>query len=295
MINTLRYTKEIREIFNTLKNSIQTKTKTKTNANTINLINNAVVKIIDNINKDSSNKIIPETPLPPLVVDETLNTQLHAYKNPDPFYDLRVCKTIGDGSCLIHSFLNSTSEAYRSINDKNKGSVGMFFRGQIISLFYLDELIELINSHFKAEIFLNNNLEFNLNTINGEILGQLRGSDVKKMKSEAKILFKEKFVRLFKNEFNQELTGKSTIIDDISDKYVEWFTIDALYIYLEDDAIQKMADIFKINILVFVFNQSSNNQIYSIFYSGKRREEMTTEFISTMPDNNCPWIIMYNS
>lgn len=282
MIDTLRYTKEIRKIFNTLKNSLKTKTKT----NAINVINNTVVEIIENINKDLNNKIIIETS-PLLIVDETLNTQLHAYKKPDPFSDLKVCKTIGDGSCLIHSFLNSTSDAYRSINDKNKGSVGMFFRGQIISLFYLDELIELINSKF-----IDDKIDLKLNNINGEILRQLQGFvDRNKIKIEAKNLFEQKF----KNEFNQELIGKMDILDEISNKYVEWFTINALYIYLEDDAIQKMADIFKMNILVFVFNQSFDNQIYSIFYSGKKREEMTTKFISTMPDNNCPWIIMYNS
>jgi hypothetical protein len=290
MSDTLRYSKEIRQIFNDLNDSL----KTKTNTNTINIINNTVVKISDEIynTSDQNNKISSETS-PALVVDEPLNTKLHAYKEPDPFSDLKVYKTIGDGSCLIHSFLNSTSEAYRSMNDKNKGSIGMFFRGQIISLFYLDELIELINSNFKSENFIDDKIDLNLNKLNSEILAQLQlqKPDPNQIKSKAKELFKQGFVKLF----IQELNGKSDIIDEISNKYVEWFTINALYIYLEDDAIQKIADIFKINILVLVFNVSFHNQIYSIFYSGKKREEMTTEFISTMPDNEYPWIIMYNS
>ena len=52
-----------------------------------------------------------------------------------------VAKTVGDGTCLVHSILQSTSEAYRSIPHNERALVGQWYRYSVLPRFY-DETSE---------------------------------------------------------------------------------------------------------------------------------------------------------
>lgn len=54
-------------------------------------------------------------------------------KNKPVFDNLEIIETIGDGTCLIHSFLQSTSELYRKLDRLNKFRVAKVFRLGIVS------------------------------------------------------------------------------------------------------------------------------------------------------------------
>ena len=54
-------------------------------------------------------------------------------KNKPIFDNLEIIETIGDGTCLIHSFLQSTSELYRKIDRLNKFRAAKVFRLGIVT------------------------------------------------------------------------------------------------------------------------------------------------------------------
>jgi len=58
-------------------------------------------------------------------------------KFPPVLMNLWQLNTIGDGTCLIHAFLISTSPTYRQVNGEMKGIIGRYFRKKLY-----DELLE---------------------------------------------------------------------------------------------------------------------------------------------------------
>jgi hypothetical protein len=82
-------------------------------------------------------------------------------KNKPLFDNVEIIETIGDGTCLIHSFLQSTSELYRKLDRLNKFRVAKVFRLGIVpqiikrSKFTTEQKERL----FAITMGLNNNIE----------------------------------------------------------------------------------------------------------------------------------------
>lgn len=326
--------KEARTIYNTLKSADKT--------NIIEAIDNSIKEIIKIINTSSEKTKKNATELGKnkngndynfmneisfqdnddmnlSKNEDTIRTkQLHNY-NKSIFSDFSVYDTIGDGSCLIHSFLNSTSKTYRNIKlTLDKMKVGVFFRTKIVSLIYLDELVELIKKLFNI---------YNITVI--ELLNADLYKTIEDIDKSANSVFTsntekpldEIFIELLAESINKrfeknsqahpvikmELTSETpsnnggNLQTDIKDKYNQWKNVKNVNFWLEDTNIQVIANTFKVNILVINLNPPKSDPpdpphpIYSIFYVGKTAEEMTPEFVATMKDNDSPWIIIYNS
>lgn len=97
-------------------------------------------------------------------------------KNRPLFDNLEIIETIGDGTCLVHSFLQSTSELYRQLDRLTKFRVAKVFRLGIVSqlvaksnhisknriltevldtsIFLSDEVYEILANHYKYNYLL---------------------------------------------------------------------------------------------------------------------------------------------
>jgi hypothetical protein len=97
-------------------------------------------------------------------------------KNKPLFDNLEIIETIGDGTCLVHSFLQSTSELYRQLDRSIKKLVAKVYRLGIVSqlvaksnhisknrlltevldtsIFLSDEIYEILANHYKYNYVL---------------------------------------------------------------------------------------------------------------------------------------------
>lgn len=79
------------------------------------------------------------------VVDKNLSefADLFEQKSQETVKNLFSLKTVGDGSCFIHSLFQSVSDNYRKLNNKDKSSVAVDFRVNILA--------NMENNEYKSE------------------------------------------------------------------------------------------------------------------------------------------------
>lgn len=239
--------------------------------NTNYTLENAVVELIANIKLRSIKSSL-------ISISTTLTDQLRSYQistsattKINPFSDLSVFDTPGDGSCLIHSLLISSSPTYRRLNTRDMQTCGKAFRRNIFSLIYLNKIIA----------FMSNNI--NINTLLGMI-------DSSKYTYDE---FKDQIYKHLKQPDDKNNYDFEKLLESAYDAVNPNF-------FLEDSNIMDIANHFNVNILVIVLsNDLETTPAYRIFYPGISFDNIYDThqdgFVENLNKNQYNWIIIYNS
>ena len=113
------------------------------------------------MNVKDINKIIKEIYKKPLLKDSDIDkegtilkttdflknlpkTEIYSKENlTNLFYNFYKIRTVGDGTCFVHSFLTSVSETYRKIPYADRSDVGKKFRQE-----YYYDLVNSIDNQY---------------------------------------------------------------------------------------------------------------------------------------------------
>ena len=170
--------------------------------------------------------------------------------------DFEIKRTVGDGSCLLHSFLTDVSPTYRSMTKAAKETVGAAFRKHIYAmLFPPDERMQIQGDDY--------NEWGDTETIDAQVIEREENEYVNE-------------------EFEDEM------YDALARAYIRDTNG-----YLYDDDIEKLRACFKVRIIIVTRNPDRD---YDIFRLGPNSpEELAAEFAEQTAANYTRYIMIYQS